>query len=148
MSLKEQLKNAQKNAMKAKEKLSLGTIRMVMAAIKQIEVDERRELEDSEILSVLTKMVKQRKDSQAQFEAAGRPELAEKEASEIEVLQDFLPQALSEQEVIDCIQNAIKAINATGMQDMGKVMAAVKPELTGRADMGKVSGLVKQQLSL
>mgnify|MGYP000391715547 CR=1 FL=1 len=147
MSLIEQLKDAQKDAMRAKEKLRLTTIRMVMAAIKQREVDERIELGDEDVLAILTKMVKQRKDSKAQYEEANRPELAETEAAEIEIITAFLPQPLSEEEVTSLIANAISATGAAGMQDMGKVMAVLKPEITGRADMGKVSGLVRTQLN-
>lgn len=147
MSLIEQLKDAQKDAMRAKDKLRLTTIRMVMAAIKQREVDERIELGEEDIIAILTKMVKQRKDSKAQYEDAGRPELAETEAAEIQVIEAFLPQPLSEEEVTSLIANAISATGAAGMQDMGKVMAELKPKITGRADMGKVSGLVRNQLN-
>jgi len=147
MNLIEQLKDAQKNAMRAKDKERLGTIRMVMAAIKQREIDEKIELGDDDVIAILTKMVKQRKDSQKQYEEAGRPELAEKEATEILVIEAFLPQALSEEEVATLIANAIESSGATGMQDMGKVMAILKPQITGRADMGKVSGLVRGKLS-
>ena len=147
MTLLEQLKDAQKEAMRAKDKLRLTTIRMVMAAIKQREVDERIELGEEDIIAILTKMVKQRKDSKAQYEDAGRPELAETEAAEIKVIEAFLPQPLSEEEVTSLIANAINATGAAGMQDMGKVMAKLKPKITGRADMGKVSGLVRNQLN-
>ena len=147
MSLIEQLKDAQKDAMRAKDKLRLTTIRMVMAAIKQREVDERIELGEEDIIAILTKMVKQRKDSKAQYEDAGRPELAETEAAEIQVIEAFLPQPLSEEEVTSLIANAISATGAAGMQDMGKVLAELKPKITGRADMGKVSGLVRNQLN-
>lgn len=147
MSLIDQLKDAQKDAMRAKDKLRLTTIRMVMAAIKQREVDERIELGEEDIIAILTKMVKQRKDSKAQYEDAGRPELAETEAAEIQVIEAFLPQPLSEEEVTSLIANAISATGAAGMQDMGKVMAELKPKITGRADMGKVSGLVRNQLN-
>lgn len=147
MTLLEQLKDAQKDAMRAKDKLRLTTIRMVMAAIKQREVDERIELGEEDIIAILTKMVKQRKDSKAQYEDAGRPELAETEAAEIKVIEAFLPKPLSEEEVTSLIANAISATGAAGMQDMGKVMAELKPNITGRADMGKVSGLVRTQLN-
>ena len=147
MSLLTQLKDAQKDAMRAKDKLRLGTIRMVMAAVKQREVDERIELNDDDVLAILTKMVKQRKDSKAQYEDAGRPELAETEAAEIKIIEAFLPKPLSEEEVTSLIANAISASGAAGMQDMGKVMAELKPQITGRADMGKVSGLVRAQLN-
>lgn len=147
MSLIAQLKDAQKDAMRAKDKLRLGTIRMVMAAIKQREVDERIELNDDDVLAILTKMVKQRKDSKAQYEDAGREELAATEAAEIEIIEAFLPQPLTEEEVTSLIANAISATGAAGMQDMGKVMAELKPQITGRADMGKVSGSVRAQLN-
>ena len=147
MGLIDQLKQAQKDAMRAKDKLRLSTIRMVMAAIKQREIDERIELGDEDVLAILTKMVKQRKDSKAQYDDAGRPELAEKEAAEITIIEAFLPQPLSEEEVTSLIANAITNSGATSMQDMGKVMAELKPTITGRADMGKVSGLVRAQLN-
>jgi len=147
MSLKDQLKDAQKDAMRAKDKERLGTIRMVMAAIKQREIDEKIELGDEDVIAILTKMVKQRKDSKTQYEDAGRPELAEKEATEITVIEAFLPQALTEEEVSSLIANAIETSGAAGMQDMGKVMALLKPQITGRADMGKVSGLVRAKLN-
>ncbi|GHB56642.1 aspartyl-tRNA amidotransferase subunit B [Psychrosphaera saromensis] len=147
MNLKDQLKEAMKDAMRAKAKLSLTTIRMVMAAIKQREVDERIELVDEDVIAILTKMVKQRRDSQAQFESADRPELAEKEAAEIVVIEAFLPQPLTEEEVTSLVAQAITSSGASGMQDMGKVMAELKPTITGRADMGKVSGLVRAQLN-
>jgi uncharacterized protein YqeY len=147
MNLKDQLKEAMKDAMRAKAKLSLTTIRMVMAAIKQREVDERIELVDEDVIAILTKMVKQRRDSQTQFESADRPELAEKEAAEIVVIEAFLPQPLTEEEVTSLVAKAITSSGASGMQDMGKVMAELKPTITGRADMGKVSGLVRAQLN-
>lgn len=147
MSLIAQLKDAQKDAMRAKDKIRLGTIRMVMAAVKQREVDERIELNDDDVLAILTKMVKQRKDSKAQYEDAGREELAATEAAEIVIIEAFLPQPLTEDEVTSLIANAISATGAAGMQDMGKVMAELKPQITGRADMGKVSGSVRAQLN-
>lgn len=147
MSLIDELKTAQKEAMRAKDKVRLGTIRMALAAVKQREVDERIELSDEDIVAILTKMVKQRKDSKAQYEDAGRPELAETEAAEIAVIETFLPQALTEEEVATLINAAVEATGATGMQDMGKVMAELKPKITGRADMGKVSGLVRSALN-
>jgi uncharacterized protein YqeY len=117
-----------------------------MAAIKQREVDERIELEDDQILSVLDKMVKQRRDSIDQYEKAGRNDLAEQEAFEIQVLQEYLPEAMSEEEIAALIQEAITATGAESMRDMGKVMGQVKPKAQGRADMGAVSSLVKQRL--
>ena len=147
MSLSDQLKNAMKEAMRAKDKERLGTIRMALAAIKQIEVDERITLDDDGILKVLTKMVKQRKDAITQYNDAGRPELAEAEAAEIKVIEDFLPQALTEQEINDLISQAITELNASGMQDMGKVMGKLKPQMQGRADMAVVSGIIKARLN-
>lgn len=147
MSLSEQLKTATKEAMKAKDKIRLGTIRMAMAAIKQIEVDERITLDDDAILKVLVKMVKQRKDAHKQFEDAGRQDLADKEALEIKVIEDFLPQPLSEQEISNLIEQAVTELSASGMQDMGKVMGKLKPQMQGRADMGKVSGVIKARLT-
>jgi len=143
MALIEQLKEEQKLAMKAKDKPRLGTIRLALSAIKQREVDEKITLTDEDIIAVLTKMVKQRRDSVAQFESAGRQDLADAESAEITVLEEFMPQPLSEDEVVELVKAAIAESGAQGMQDMGKVMAVLKPQLQGRADMGKVSGLVK-----
>jgi uncharacterized protein YqeY len=126
MSLLAQLKDAQKDAMRAKDKLRLGAIRMVLAAIKQREVDERIELTDADITSVLVKLVKQRKDSEAQYRSAGREDLAEIEANEIKVLENFLPKPLSEEEILALIEKAIADCGASGMQDMGKVMGLIK----------------------
>ena len=147
MSLSDKLKDAMKDAMRAKDKERLGTIRMALAAIKQIEVDERITLDDDGILKVLTKMVKQRKDAITQYNDAGRPELAEAEAAEIRVIEDFLPQALTEQEINDLISQAITELSASGMQDMGKVMGKLKPQMQGRADMAVVSGIIKARLT-
>ena len=146
-SLKQQLTDAMKAAMREKDKDRLGVIRMALSAVKQIEVDERIEVDDSRLLATLDKMIKQRRDSQAQYEAAGRDELAKIEAYEMEVLQTFLPAALSDAEVDDIIAQAITDSGASGMQDMGKVMALVKPQIQGRGDMGAVSGRVKAKLS-
>ncbi|WP_341501914.1 GatB/YqeY domain-containing protein [Gallaecimonas sp. GXIMD4217] len=147
MSLIEQLKDAQKDAMRAKAKERLGTLRLALAAIKQVEVDEQKTLSDDEIIAVLTKMVKQRRDSISQYESAGRSDLAEAEAAEIVVLQDFLPQPLSEQELAALIDEAMAATGAQSMQDMGKVMGYLKPKVQGRADMGALSGAIKAKLS-
>lgn len=147
MALIEQLKEEQKLAMKAKDKLRLGTIRLALSAIKQREVDERITLSDEDIIAILTKMVKQRRDSVAQYEEAGRLDLAEAESAEITVLEDFMPQALTDDEVAELIKAAIAESGATGMQDMGKVMTVLRPQIQGRADMGKVSGLVKSHLA-
>jgi uncharacterized protein YqeY len=144
--LKQQISDAMKAAMKGGDKARLGVIRLIMAAIKQREVDERIELDDSQVLAVLDKMVKQRRDSIEQYTAAGREELAAQEASEITVIQDFLPAALSEAEISAIIDAAIRESGAESVRDMGKVMALVKPQVQGRADVGQVSGLVKQKL--
>jgi len=147
MALIEQLKEEQKLAMKAKDKPRLGTIRLALSAIKQREVDEKITLGDEDIITVLTKMVKQRRDSVSQFESAGRQDLADVEKAEITVLEEFMPQPLSEDEVAALIDSAIADSGAAGMQDMGKVMGVLKPKIQGRADMGKVSGLVRSKLS-
>ncbi|WP_406664159.1 GatB/YqeY domain-containing protein [Gallaecimonas sp. GXIMD1310] len=147
MSLKEQLTDAQKDAMRAKDKPRLGTLRLALAAIKQVEVDERKELADDDVLTILTKMIKQRRDSISQYEEAGRQDLADAEAAEIQVLQEFLPKQLSTDEIAQLIDDAIAATGAASPADMGKVMAWLKPKLQGRAEMGPVSGMVKGKLS-
>ena len=147
MALIEQLKEEQKIAMKAKDKARLGTIRLALSAIKQREVDERITLNDDDIIAIMTKMVKQRRDSVSQFEAANRQDLADAEKAEIAVLEDFMPQPLTEDEVSALISSAITESGAAGMQDMGKVMGVLKPQIQGRADMGKVSGLVRAKLA-
>ncbi|WP_018692736.1 GatB/YqeY domain-containing protein [Algicola sagamiensis] len=147
MSLLEQLKDAQKSAMKAKDKARLGTIRMVLAAIKQVEVDTRKELSDEDVTTVLTKQVKQRRDSIEQFESANRQDLADAEAAELAVLEEFLPKPLTEEEINALIKDAIEKSGAASMQEMGKVIGLLKPQMIGRADMGKVSQLVKANLS-
>ena len=144
--LKAQINEAMKAAMRAKEKERLGTIRLVLAEIKKVEVDERIDPDDVRVTSILDKMVKQRRDSIKQFNDAGRDELAAKEQSEIEVIQEFLPQPLSAEEIASLIEEAIASTGAASMQDMGKVMGLLKPQMAGRADMGKVSGLIKQRL--
>ncbi|MCB1791927.1 MAG: GatB/YqeY domain-containing protein [Gammaproteobacteria bacterium] len=146
MVLKQQITDAMKAAMKGGDKPRLGVIRLMLAAIKQREVDERIELDDAQVLAVLDKMVKQRRDSIQQYEDAGRDELAAAEAAEITVIQDFLPEELSDAEIGAIIDAAISDSGAESMRDMGKVMAIVKPKVQGRADVGKVSGLVKQKL--
>lgn len=133
--------------MRAKAATRLGTIRLILAAIKQKEVDERIDVDDVQVLAILDKMVKQRKDSITQFEAAGRMELAEKEHAEIEVIQEYLPQQLSEEEIVTIIQEVIASTGAESIKDMGKVMGQLKPRLQGRADMGEVSKKIKQQLA-
>ncbi|AJQ53415.1 putative protein YqeY [Aeromonas hydrophila] len=147
MSLKDQLKDQQKLAMLAKDKARLGAIRLLMAEIKQREVDTRVELNDQDILAVVTKMVKQRRDSISQFEAAGRQDLADKESAEIVVLQEFLPQQLAAAEIAALIEQAIAESGAAVMADMGKVMAVLKPKIQGRADVGAVSAQVKTRLA-
>ncbi|MBA2084097.1 GatB/YqeY domain-containing protein [Aeromonas veronii] len=147
MSLKDQLKDQQKLAMLAKDKARLGAIRLLMAEIKQREVDTRIDLNDEDILAVVTKMVKQRRDSISQFEAAGRQDLADKESAEIVVLQEFLPQQLTADEIAALIEQAITESGAAVMADMGKVMAVLKPKIQGRADVGAVSAQVKTRLA-
>ena len=146
MTLIERLKSEQIAAMKARNKPRLGAIRLVLAAIKQREVDEKIILSDDDVLVVLTKMVKQRRDSVAQYEAAGRQDLADIEHAEISVLAEFMPQPLSEDEISALMDEAIAATGAVNMQDMGKVMGVLKPQIQGRADMGIVSKLVKIKL--
>jgi uncharacterized protein YqeY len=144
--LKSRIQDEMKAAMKSGDKRRLGAIRLVLAAVKQREVDERIELDDSQVLAVLDKMVKQRKDSIAQYESAGRDELAEQEAFEIGVLKEFMPEALSSEAVAKLVREAIESSGAASIRDMGKVMGLLKPQLQGRADMGQVSAMVKQQL--
>nr|WP_272502554.1 GatB/YqeY domain-containing protein [Aeromonas veronii] len=145
--MKDQLKDQQKLAMLAKDKARLGAIRLLMAEIKQREVDTRIDLNDEDILAVVTKMVKQRRDSISQFEAAGRQDLADKESAEIVVLQEFLPQQLTADEIAALIEQAITESGAAVMADMGKVMAVLKPKIQGRADVGAVSAQVKTRLA-
>lgn len=146
-SLKDRITADMKDAMRAKDKDTLGTIRLIQAAIKQREVDERIELDDSQVLAVLDKMVKQRRDSITQYRDAGREELAAREEAEISVIQKYLPAALSEAEIDALIEEAIGSSGAQSMQDMGKVMGQLKPKLQGRADMGAVSARIKARLS-
>ena len=136
-----------KAAMKAKDKSRLGVLRLITAAIKQREVDEQISLDDNQVLAVLEKMVKQRKDSIAQYEKAGRDELAQQEAFEIGIIQDYLPEQLSDAEIEALIEDAISSTGAASMKDMGKVMGTLKPKLAGRADMAQVSQIIKKQLS-
>lgn len=135
-----------KQAMIAKEKARLSTIRMALAAIKQIEVDTRESLTDEQVIAVLTKMVKQRRDSIAQFEAAGRNELADVEAAEIQVIEAFLPTPLTEAEVVALIDATIVEVGASAMADMGKVMGALKSKVQGRADMGAIGAMIRAKL--
>jgi len=136
-----------KAAMKAKDKPRLQVLRLITAALKQKEVDERIELDDAQVLAVLEKMIKQRKDSIEQYQKAGRTELAEQEAFEIGIIQEYLPEQLSEAEITALVDNALAATGASSMKDMGKVMGWLKPKLAGRADMGRVSQLIKQRLA-
>ncbi len=146
-ALKDRLNDAVKDAMRARDKARLGTLRMATAAIKQVEVDERIELDDARILALLDKQIKQRKDAAQQYRDAGRNDLAETEEAEMAVLQEFLPTPLTDAEIDALIDDAIQRTGAAGMQDMGKVMGELKPQLQGRADIGAVSGKVKQRLS-
>jgi len=136
-----------KVAMKAKDKPRLGVLRLITAAIKQREVDERITLDDDQVLAVLEKMIKQRKDSIDQYEKAGRDELAQQEAFEIGIIQEYLPEQLSDAEIDTLIAEAISSSGAASMKDMGKVMGMLKPKLAGRADMGAVSGKIKAKLA-
>ncbi|MBS0193903.1 MAG: GatB/YqeY domain-containing protein [Proteobacteria bacterium] len=147
MSLKARLTDDMKAAMKSGEKFRLGVIRLANAAIKQREVDERIALDDAQVLAVLEKMLKQRKDSITQYEAAGREDLAQVERDEMVVIQAYLPQQMSADELAAEIAAAIAASGAKGPADMGKVMAVLKPRIAGRADMGQASALVKQKLA-
>lgn len=146
--IKATLSSEMKMAMKAKQKARLVVIRSMQAAIKQIEIDGQTTIEDdATVLPILDKMLKQRRDSFKQFTDAERPELAEKEAFEMEIIQEFLPQPLTEDEIVKLVAEAIAESGASSMQEMGKVMGLLKPQMQGRADMGKVSGLIKSQLS-
>jgi uncharacterized protein YqeY len=147
MSLKQQITEDMKTAMRARETARLGAIRLLLAAMKQREVDERIDLTDADIVAIIEKMLKQRRDSISQYKAANRQDLVDVEEFEVTVLQTYMPQQLSEAEIASAIAEAIAAIGAAGPQDMGKVMGVVKPKLAGRADMGKVSGLIKAQLT-
>ena len=136
-----------KTAMKARDKERVAALRLIMAEFKRVEVDERIELDDTRVLAILDKMTKQRNDSLQQYKSAGREDLVDQEAFEIEVIASYLPSKLDDEEIEQLIAAAISDTGATGMQDMGKVMGILKPQVQGRADMGQVSGLVKAQLS-
>ena len=146
MSLKQQITEDMKCAMKARQTDKLSTIRMLLAAMKQVEVDERVVLDDNRIIAIITKMVKQRQDSVRIYREAGRNDMADKEAAEITVLQAYLPQQLSDAEIAAAVDNAITQTGASGMSDMGKVMGVLKGELAGRADMAIVSRVLKEKL--
>jgi uncharacterized protein len=147
MALKERITDDMKAAMKAADKQRLGTIRLALAAIKQREVDERITLDDTQVLAVLDKMIKQRREAIAQFQTGGRADLVAKETAEIGVLQAYLPSQMSEAEIDELIAQSIAATGAASVKDMGKVMALVKPRAQGRADLGAVSARIKQKLS-
>lgn len=146
MSLKARITEDMKNAMRAKDSERLGTIRLLLAAMKQREVDERIELSDLDIINIINKMIKQRLDASSQFQANNRPDLVAKEQKEIEILSSYLPQPLSEAEIDIAIQKAIEYTKARSVQEMGKIMAILKMELAGRADIAKVSAKVKDLL--
>ena len=146
MSLKAQLQDDMKSAMRTRDKERLAVIRMLMAAVKQREVDERSELADAEVLAVIEKMIKQRRDAEQQYRDADRPELADAEAAEIAVLEHYLPTQLSETEIDQAIETAITETEAASMRDMGKVMGVLKPRLQGQADMAVVSQRLKTRL--
>jgi uncharacterized protein len=147
MTLKERITEDMKGAMRAGEKERLGTIRLVLAAIKQREVDERISLDDTQVLTVLEKMIKQRREAITQFESGGRADLVAKEQAELAVLQTYLPAQLSETEIDALIAEAIASTGAASIKDMGKVMGVVKAKAQGKADMGAVSARIKQKLS-
>ena len=147
MSLKTQLTEDMKTAMRAKDQVSLSTIRLINAAIKQFEVDERTEADDAKVISILTKMVKQRKDSAKIYTEAGRQDLADKENAEIEILNRYLPQMMSAEEIKTVVEAAIAETGASGMADMGKVMGVLKTRLAGKADMGEVNRILKAALT-
>lgn len=146
MSLKAQISEDMKNAMRAKDSARLGAIRLLQSAIKQREVDERIELSDQDVIAVIEKMLKQRRDSIAAYESANRQDLADVEKFEVSVLQNYLPQALSDDEVSALLEKVVSETGASGIKDMSKVMAAIRPLVVGRADMGKISGLIKTRL--
>ena len=147
MSLKERLSEDMKNAMRAKDQLSLSTIRLINAAIKQYEVDERAEADDATVIALITKMVKQRKDSAKIYSDAGRQDLADKENAEIEIINRYLPQMMSAAEIEQAVAAAVAQTGAAGMADMGKVMGVLKTSLAGKADMGEVNKILKAKLS-
>ena len=146
-ALRDSINDALKNAMRAKEKERVAVLRLVMSEFKRIEVDERIEVEDARALAVLDKMIKQRRDSEQQYRAAWREELAAQEAYEISQIQEFMPAALSNEELSAIVTQAVRDAGVTDMRDMGKAMALIKPQVQGRADMGEVSKLLKEQLS-
>jgi hypothetical protein len=146
-SLKEQLSDAVKNAMRAKDKTRLVTLRMAQAAVKQIEIDERRDLNDEDVLKVLDKMLKQRRDSASQYDGAGREELGDKERAEMVIIEEFMPAAFTEDDLDGLIHSAISSTDAQGMQDMGRVMNELRPQVLGRVEMGYLSKKVRASLA-
>jgi len=147
MSLKAQITEDMKSAMRAKDARRLSAVRLLLASIKQREVDERKDMSDADVISVIEKMIKQRRDSIEQFQKGGRQDLVEIEQFELSVLQAYMPKALADAEIAAAVSAAIQSSGAKGIADIGKVMAVLKPQLAGRADMGKVSGLVKAKLT-
>ncbi|GBG13381.1 glutamyl-tRNA amidotransferase [Novimethylophilus kurashikiensis] len=147
MSLKAQITEDMKSAMRAKDSARLNAIRLLQAAMKQREVDERIELDDTQVIEVIEKMLKQRRDSISQYEAANRQDLADAEKFEVGVLSTYLPLPLSDEEIASLLDGVIAETGAAGVKDMGKVMAAIKPKIVGRADVAKVSGLIKARLA-
>ncbi len=147
MSTLDRINSDIKEAMRAKNKERLKTLRLITSTIKQIEVDERIEVDDERLLTILDKMVKQRRDAIAQFESAGRQDLADGEIAEVSIIQEFMPEQLSDSEIDEMIQQAIADSGASSMKDMGKVMGIIRPKAQGRADMGQLSGKIKAQLS-
>ena len=147
MSLKARVNEDMKAALRGGEKLRLGTIRMLIAAIKQREIDDRREMTDAEVLQIVEKLIKQRREAAAQFGSAGRTDLETKELAEARILADYLPAQLSEAEIRALLEEAIQTTGAAGMKDMGKIMNALRPAVQGRADMSQISNLVKARLS-
>lgn len=147
MTLKAQISEDMKNAMRAKDSVRLGTIRLLQAAIKQREIDERIELTDPDVISVIEKMLKQRRDSIAAYESADRVDLADVEKAEVVILQTYLPQQLTEEEISALLEKVVTDTGAASIKDMGKVMAAIKPLVAGKADMGQISGLIKTRLA-
>lgn len=146
-SLKEQLNTAVKNAMRNRDKTRLVTLRMAQSAVKQIEIDERRELSDEDVLKVLDKMLKQRRDAASQYDEAGREELGDKERAEMVIIEEFMPSALSEDDLDGLIRLTISSTGAQGMQDMGRVMNDLRPQVLGRVDMGHLSKKVRDALA-
>lgn len=146
MSLKDRINSDLKDAMRARDKQTLDALRLIMAALKQVEVDERVNLDDARITAILDKLAKQRKESISQFEKANRDDLVAKEQFELQLICKYLPEPLSDEEILKLVEDAISSTGATEMRDMGKVMAQLKPSLQGRADMGKVSSIIKSKL--